>query len=76
MKNYSMGELEAFARKIGYEVIAIEGEEEFCVLNGEDGMPFSFDQSGINDAMDILQQDAETMAREEAYYRKVGSGGE
>lgn len=62
MKNFTLDDVIVFAEKIGYEVIAIKGEDEFAVLNGEDSVPFSFDQNGFNDAMDILQQDAETLS--------------
>lgn len=56
MENFTLDDVITFANEIGYDVIAIEGEDEFAVLNGEDSVPFSFNQNGFNDAMDILRQ--------------------
>lgn len=62
--NYTLAQLQQACDAIGYTLeVSNEEEEAITLYNHDDSLFFSKDQAGINDAMDIIAQDTETLAK-------------
>lgn len=63
--NYTLDQLQQACDSIGYTLdVSDEEEEAITLYNHDDSLSFSNDQAGINDAMDIIAQDTETLAKQ------------
>lgn len=58
-QNFTLRQLQQACDEVG--ITLTELDEGYMLESGDDALYFSLDQAGINDAMDILQQDAETL---------------
>ena len=62
--NYTLEQLQQACDAIGYTLdVSDEEVEAITIYNHDDSLSFGNDQAGINDAMDIVKQDTETLAK-------------
>lgn len=62
--NYTLAQLQQACDAIEYILDISEDKEYITIYNHDDSLSFSNDQVGINDAMDIIAQDTETLAKQ------------
>lgn len=55
-RKYTIDDVTKLARRLGGGTIVTDGEDEFSVTMEDDTVPFSFDQDGIDDAIDLLKE--------------------
>lgn len=62
--NYTLAQLQQACDAIGYTLdVSNEEDAAITIYNHDDSLSFSNDEAGINDAMDIIAQDTETLAK-------------